>query len=91
MRALAIEHGYYGKNFEERWACDMCLDTYEDLNNTGAFRCWWAPEQTEEQIKTLVDTNARFLSIFEKHLQGHPDWKYFAGNSLTIADFKMLG
>ena len=30
------------------------------------------------------------MGIFEKHLSSHPDWQYFAGNELTIADFKML-
>ena len=35
LRALAIEHGYYGDNFEERWAADMVLDTYEDLGASG--------------------------------------------------------
>lgn len=41
MRALALEYGYYGKTFEERWACDMCLDTFEDLGATKVFMCWW--------------------------------------------------
>ena len=68
----------------------MCLDTFEDLGASGVFRIWWAPEQTEEQIKALLDGVAKAMGVFEKHLASHPDWQYFAGNELTIADFKML-
>ena len=28
--------------------------------------------------------------IFEKHIAAHPDWKYLAGNKITIADFKVI-
>ena len=90
LRALAIEHGYYGENFEERWAADMVLDTFEDLGASGVFKIWWAPEQTEEGIKALVAGVAKVNGIFEKHLASHPDWKYLAGNKLTIADFKVV-
>ena len=48
LRALAIEHGYYGENFEERWAADFVLDTFEDLGATGVMRAWWSPEPTAE-------------------------------------------
>ena len=69
----------------------MCLDTFEDLAATKVFMCWWEDTQTEEQIKTLIDTNGKYMSILEKHLSKHSDWKYFAGNELTIADFRLLG
>ncbi len=90
LRALAIEHGYYGKTFEERWSADMILDTFEDLSGSGVFKVWWAPEQPEEAVKALLAGTAKVNAIFEKHIAAHPDWKYLAGNDLSIADFKVL-
>ena len=43
LRALGIEHGYYGETFEERWAADMVLDTYDDLGVSGVFKPWFTP------------------------------------------------
>ncbi len=88
LRALGVEHGYYGKTFEERWSSDMVIDTFEDLWASGVFKIWFAPEQTEEGVKALLDGYAKVNAIFEKHIAAHPDWKYLAGNDLSIGDFK---
>ena len=68
----------------------MALDTFEDLGASGVFKVWWSPEPTEEGIKALVAGVAKVNGVFEKHLTAHPDWKYFAGNKLSIADFKII-
>ena len=66
----------------------MVIDTFEDLWASGVFKIWFAPEQTEEGVKALLDGYATVNAIFEKHIAAHPDWKYLAGNDLSIGDFK---
>ena len=90
LRALAIEHGYYGETFEERWAADFVLDTYEDLGATGVFKAWWSPEPTAEQVQAILDAVAKINEVFEQHLASHSDWKFIAGNKITIGDLNLV-
>ena len=90
LRALGIEYGFYGSTFDERWASDMVLDTFEDLSGAGYMKSWWSPKPSEEDVNNLLTGTAKAYGIFEQHLATHPDWKYIAGNKPSIGDFKIV-
>ena len=53
-------------------------------------RAWWAPEPTAEQVQAILTAVAKINGVFEQHLASHSDWKYIAGNKITIGDLKLV-
>ena len=92
LRALGIQYGYYPLNdFRQGWACDFVCDTFDDLGMTGCLMPYIKNETlTTDQEQYIVDQVNRVNKIFEKHLTDNAEWRYIAGNELTIGDFKCL-
>lgn len=84
-RFLAREYGFSAKSSMDLALQDQVIDTVGDLM---AILISWKLEGDEakkaEKDKTIIEeTGPKYIDIFNKFLNGK---KYFAGESLTIAD-----
>jgi glutathione S-transferase len=85
LRHLARVHGLEGKDEDERFAADVACETAVDARAAHTtFKRSLESGTDEGKAKYLKETASNHLARFEKLLQ---DRQWFAGNSVTYADF----
>ena len=68
LNMLAREHGYSPKSSYAEWANAWVSETIADFMSKGYTKHMFAPEVSEEVVKTWTADTVSFNSHFEKHL-----------------------